>query len=83
MHMLHNIVNGHPMSPVSLSGSVGGEEDGEGGDEDRKLNHNVGAQSPILTSKGNQAEDERQALIDRIIAENQKLKAELGNNVAK
>lgn len=78
MHMLHNITNGQPATPISLSGSGGGDEE----DEERKLHHAVAPQSPILTQKGKQADNERQELIDKIIAENEQLKAQLGNKVA-
>lgn len=87
MQMVHSIVNGHPVSPISMSGNHGGEETAEGEGErrvlrNRKLNHTQLTTTPMITNKGKMGDEERQKLIDKIMKENKDLKEQLGNKVS-
>ena len=87
--MVHSIVNGHQVSPVSMSGNHDDEEEEDEEEEDgderkkkrnRKLVH--APTTPDISSKGKMDEATKNAYIKKILAENKTLAEQLGNKTA-
>ena len=87
--MVHSIVNGHQVSPVSMSGNHDEEEEDEEEEDDederkqkrnRKLVHTP--TTPDISPKGKMDEATKNAYIQKILAENKTLAEQLGNKTA-